>query len=120
MQPVNLDEKLGALDEHWRPRIVARLNGQEVKIVKIAGAFPWHLHEEADELFLGWKGRFRLEFRDRSVELGPGDLIVVPRGIEHRPVAEEEAEILLFEPADLLNTGNVSDDRFTAPKGVDA
>lgn len=120
MQPVNIDEKLDSFDEHWRPRILARLNGQELKIVKIKGEFPWHLHEDADELFLGWKGRFRLEFRDRSVELGPGDLVVVPKGVEHRPVADEEAEILLFEPADLLNTGNVVDDRFTAPKGVDA
>lgn len=117
---INIDAKLGSVTEHWRPKIVARLNGQEVKIVKIRGTFPWHHHEDVDELFVGWKGRFRIEFRDRAVDLGPGDLLVVPRGVEHRPVAETEAEILLFEPADVRNTGNVVDAQFTAPRGVDA
>ena len=120
MDAVNIPSKLAQLDEHWRPRIIAELNGQELKVVKIQGAFPWHHHADVDELFMGWKGRFRLEFRDRSVELGPGDCIVVPRGVEHRPVADEEAEILLFEPANVLNTGNVVDERYTAPMNVRA
>ncbi len=120
LETVNVDQKLASFEEHWRPKIVARLNGQEVKVVKIHGAFPWHHHADVDELFFGWKGHFRLEFRDRVLELGPGDLAVVPRGVEHRPVADEEAEILLFEPAEVLNTGNIVDAEFTAPKGVEA
>ena len=111
MDKVNLDEKFARFSEHWRPKTAARLNGQELRLVKIKGEFPWHSHAEAEEMFFCWKGRFRLEFRDRSVELGPGEVIVVPRGVEHRPVAEEEAHVLLFEPASTLNTGNVRDDR---------
>lgn len=118
MERVEISDRLGRVSEHWRPKIIAELNGQEVKIVKIKGAFPWHHHEDIDEMFLCWKGRFRLEFRDRTVELSSGDCIVVPRGVEHRPVADEEAEILLFEPADVRNTGNIVDERFTAPSGV--
>lgn len=120
MDVINLDRKLASIDEYWRPRIVADLNGQEVKIVRIRGSFPWHHHADIDEMFLCWKGRFRIEFRDRSVDLAPGDMIVVPRGVEHRPVAEEEAEIVLFEPADVRNTGNVVDAVFTAPIGARA
>jgi mannose-6-phosphate isomerase-like protein (cupin superfamily) len=109
MQRIPLDEKFAAITEHWQPRIAARLNGQEVKLVKFRGAFTWHHHEAEDELFLVHRGRFRMEFRDRVVELGPGDMIVVPRGVEHRPVADDEVEVLLFEPAGTLNTGNVRD-----------
>jgi mannose-6-phosphate isomerase-like protein (cupin superfamily) len=94
---------------------VAALNGQEVRLVKFRGEFPWHHHEHEDELFLGVRGRFRLEFRDGAVEIGPGELIVVPRGTEHRPVADDEVEVLLFEPATTRNTGNVVDPVFTAP-----
>ena len=118
MDKIGLDDKFARFSEHWRPKVVAELNGQEVKLVKVQGVFPWHLHEDADEMFLVWRGRFRVEFRDRAVELGPGELVVVPRGIEHRTAADEEAEVLIFEPAETRNTGNVADDRFTAPNGV--
>ncbi len=115
MEKVNLLEKLALIDEHWRPKIVGELNGQEVKVVKFKGEFPWHHHENEDELFMGLKGTFRLEFRDRKVEVGEGEFIIVPRGVEHRPVAEEEVEVMLFEPANLKNTGNIDDEKFTAP-----
>ena len=118
MQKVNLAEKLAAITEHWRPKIVGELNGQEVKLVKFQGTFVWHHHEHEDELFLGVRGRFRIEFRDRSVEIGPGECIVIPRGVEHRTVADEEAHVLLFEPAATRNTGNVDDPTYTAPDGV--
>lgn len=115
---VSLAEKLSRIDEHWRPKVVGELNGQEVKLVKFQGPFVWHHHEHEDELFLVVKGRFRLEFRDRVVELGPGEFQIVPRGVEHRPVADEEVEVLLFEPANVRNTGNVVDERLTAPGQV--
>ncbi|MBV9656969.1 MAG: cupin domain-containing protein [Verrucomicrobia bacterium] len=112
MEKINLAQKLALFSEHWSPKIIARLNGQEVRLAKILGAFDWHHHADADELFLCVAGRFRLEFRDRAaVELAPGELCVVPRGVEHRPVADEEAHLLLFEPADTLNTGNVQSAR---------
>lgn len=111
---VNIGEKLALFGEHWKPKIVGELNGQHVKLVKILGEFVWHHHEEEDELFLVVKGRFRMEFRDRHVWIEEGELIVVPRGVEHRPVAEEEAHVLLFEPASTLNTGNVQDERTVA------
>jgi mannose-6-phosphate isomerase-like protein (cupin superfamily) len=115
---INLDEKFGLFTDQWRPKIIAAANGQEVKIVKVQGEFPWHHHENEDEFFLVWKGRFRVEFRDRIIELEPGECVVVPRGVEHRTCADEEAEILLIEPAGVLNTGNVTDPDFTAPPGV--
>ena len=114
----NLDQKFSLFTEQWRPKVVAALNGQEVKIVKVQGTFPWHHHDDEDEFFLVWKGKFRIEFRDRVVELGPGEGLVVPRGVEHRTAADEEAEIMLFEPAATRNTGNVVDATFTAPDGV--
>jgi len=114
----NLEQKFSLFAEHWRPKVVAALNGQEVKIVKVKGLFPWHRHEAEDEFFLVWKGRLRVEFRDRVVELGPGEGVVVPRGIEHRTAADEEAEIILFEPAATRNTGNIVDEAFTAPDGA--
>lgn len=114
---VNLAEKFALINEHWRPKVVGELNEQEIKIVKIKGEFPWHQHEHEDEMFLAVKGNFRLEFRDKTIELSAGDFVIVPRGIEHRPVAETEAEILLFEPKNVLNTGNVTDENFTAPIG---
>ena len=110
---INLVEKFALVTEHWQPNIVAELNGQQVKLVKPSGEFVWHHHDTQDELFLVHRGKFRMEFRDKTVHLGPGDLIVVPRGVEHRPVAEGEAEVILFEPADTLNTGNVTDDSKT-------
>src|ERR687896_174397 len=99
MQKINLADNFCRITEHWRPKVVGELNGQEVKIVKFRGEFVWHKHEAEDELFLVWRGRFRVEFRDRTVELGPGELLIVPRGVEHRTVAEEEVEVVLFEPA---------------------
>lgn len=117
MDKINLAEKLELIDEHWRPKVVGELNGQEVKVVKFQGAFPWHRHENEDEMFMALKGSFRLEFRDKTIELNEGEFIVVPRGTEHRPVADEEVEVLLFEPANLKNTGNIEDAEFTAPVG---
>jgi mannose-6-phosphate isomerase-like protein (cupin superfamily) len=104
---VNLTEKFAAIADHWNPRIAAELNGQEVKFVKFQGAFDWHSHEREDELFLVHRGSFDMEFRDRTVTLNAGDMLVVPRGVEHRPNAAHECEVVLFEPASTLNTGNV-------------
>jgi mannose-6-phosphate isomerase-like protein (cupin superfamily) len=109
MEKVNIAEKLALFTEHWKPKIIAELNGQHVKLSKFRGEFVWHRHENEDEMFLAISGRFRIEFRDRTVWLEPGELIVVPRGVEHRPVADEEVAALLFEPAATLNTGNVRD-----------
>ena len=111
---VNLAEKLDAFSDHWAPKIVARYNDNEVRLVKVQGEFVWHHHDDEDELFLVVKGRFRMEFRNRSAWIEEGEFIVVPRGVEHRPVAEEEAHVLLFEPASTLNTGNVRNDRTVA------
>ncbi len=108
---VNLDEKLALFDEHWSPRIVGELNGQHVKVVKLLGEFVWHHHEAEDELFLVLHGRMTIRVRgEPDVMLGPGELAVIPRGVEHQPVAEEEAHVLLLEPASTLNTGNVRDE----------
>lgn len=117
MNKVNIQEKLDQITEHWRPKIVGALNGQEVKLVKFQGEFVWHHHDREDELFLGIRGRFRVEFRDHSVEVGPGEFVVVPHGVEHRTIATDVAEVLLFEPAAVRNTGNVVDATFTAPMG---
>jgi mannose-6-phosphate isomerase-like protein (cupin superfamily) len=119
MQAVSLNEKFALIHEHWRPKVIAQLNGQELKLVKFQGQFPWHRHEREDEMFLVWRGRMRIEFRDSSVELTPGELYVVPRGVEHRTCADEEAEVLVFEPEATRNTGDVVDARFTAPNGVE-
>jgi mannose-6-phosphate isomerase-like protein (cupin superfamily) len=108
---VNLEEKLALFSEPWSPRIVAELNGQHVKLVKLRGEFVWHHHADEDELFLVLRGRMRIELRDGVIELGEGEFAVVPRGVEHRPVAESEAHVLLLEPAGTLNTGNVRSDR---------
>jgi mannose-6-phosphate isomerase-like protein (cupin superfamily) len=114
MDKVNLGEKLGRFHEQWSPKIVGELNGQLVKLVKFQGPFVWHHHHNEDELFLVVKGRFRMEFRDRHVWLEEGEFLIVPRGVEHRPVADEEAHVLLFEPASTLNTGNVRNERTLA------
>ena len=118
MDKASLTEKFALIHEHWRPKVVAELNGQELKLVKFSGAFPWHHHEREDELFLVWRGEMVIEFRDRRVVLGAGEFCVVPRGMEHRTMAEAEAEVLIFEPAATRNTGNVVDGTFTAPNGV--
>jgi mannose-6-phosphate isomerase-like protein (cupin superfamily) len=111
MDKVNLRDKLALFSQHWQPKIVGELNGQQVKLVKFQGPFVWHHHDGEDELFLVVKGRFRMEFRDRHVWLEEGEFLIVPRGVEHRPVADEEAHVLLFEPATTLNTGNVQNER---------
>jgi mannose-6-phosphate isomerase-like protein (cupin superfamily) len=109
--PVNLEEKLTKIQEHWNPHIVGELNGQHVKLAKVKGEFVWHHHQNEDELFLVLKGVLRLELREGTVPLGPGEFFIVPRGVEHRPVAEEEVHLLMFEPASTLNTGNVRNER---------
>ena len=114
MDKINLAQKFALFTNHWSPKIVAELNGQHVKLVKFQGPFVWHSHEHEDELFFVVRGAFNMEFRDRTVELKAGDLIVVPRGVEHRPVADQEVEVLLFEPASTLNTGNAGGDKTVA------
>lgn len=111
MKKVNLAEKLDLFQEYWSPKIVGELNGQYVKLVKFQGPFVWHHHEVEDELFLVVKGRMRMEFRDHDEWVEEGEFIIVPRLVEHRPVAEEEAHVLLFEPVSTLNTGNVENER---------
>jgi mannose-6-phosphate isomerase-like protein (cupin superfamily) len=106
MEKVNLAEKLALFTEHWNPKIVGDLNGQQVKLVKFQGEFVWHHHDIEDELFLVVQGRFRMEFRDRQIWLETGEFMIVPHGVEHRPVADDEVSVLLFEPATTLNTGN--------------
>jgi mannose-6-phosphate isomerase-like protein (cupin superfamily) len=110
MEKINLAQKLAEFDDLWSPKIVAELNGQTVKLAKLRGEFIWHHHDVEDELFLVVKGGLLIQFRDRDVWLEEGELIVVPAGVEHRPVAEEEAHVLLFEPQTTLNTGNVQDE----------
>lgn len=114
MDKVNLAEKFGLFADHWRPKLVGELNGQHVKLAKLKGAFVWHRHDDEDELFLVVKGRLVIELRDRDVMLEEGEFFIVPRGVEHRPVAEAEVHVLLFEPASTLNTGNVQDARTVA------
>jgi mannose-6-phosphate isomerase-like protein (cupin superfamily) len=112
LDKINLAEKFSRITEYWKPYIAGELNGQLVKLDKLKGEFVWHHHENEDEMFLVVKGRFRIEFRDKTVWLEEGEFIVVPRGVEHKPVADEEAWIVLFEPASTLNTGKV-DKEFT-------
>ncbi len=107
MNKVNVAEKLSLFNDYWNPRIVGELNGQQVKFAKIKGEFVWHKHEEEDELFFVLEGKFNMEMRDKTIELNKGEFLIVPKGVEHRPVAIEEASIMLFEPASTLNTGNI-------------
>lgn len=108
---INLSNAFGTITEYWSPRVAGDLNGQQVKLAKFKGTFDWHFHENEDELFLVHRGSFVMEFRDRRVEICEGEFLIVPRGVEHRPVAEHEVEVLLFEPASTLNTGNVTTER---------
>lgn len=117
MNKINVADKLSQISEHWRPKVVGELNGQEVKLVKFRGEFVWHHHDLEDELFFGIRGSFRVEFRDRVVTVEPGEFIIVPHGVEHRTAAAEEAHVLLFEPVAVRNTGNVVDPKLTAPLG---
>jgi len=114
MDKINLAQKLSLIDDHWNPRIIGELNGQYLKLVKFEGPFTWHHHENEDEMFFVVKGRFRMDYREngreRELWIEEGEFVIVPRGVEHRPVASEEAQVLLFEPASTLNTGNVEDE----------
>jgi mannose-6-phosphate isomerase-like protein (cupin superfamily) len=114
MNKINLNQKLSLINDYWNPRIAGELNGQYVKLVKFQGPFTWHHHENEDELFMVVKGRFRMEYRDESAEqstwIEEGEMIIVPRGVEHRPVADEECHVLLFEPISTLNTGNTENE----------
>jgi mannose-6-phosphate isomerase-like protein (cupin superfamily) len=111
MEKINLASKLALFADHWSPKVIADLNGQQVKLVKFEGEFVWHHHDDEDELFLVLDGRFRMDFRDRQVWIERGEMIVVPRGVEHRPVAEQEVHVMLFEPASTRNTGNQVESR---------
>jgi len=113
MNKVNIGRKLEQFSDHWNPRIVGELNGQYVKVAKLKGEFPWHHHENEDELFYVVKGHLRIEFRNKVVELSPGEFVIVPRGVEHRPIADEEVEIMLFEPIGTVNTGELKDHQLT-------
>jgi mannose-6-phosphate isomerase-like protein (cupin superfamily) len=110
MEKVNLAEKLSLFTDHYNPRIIGELNNQHVKAVKLKGEFVWHKHDHEDELFLVVKGMLRMELRDKAIEINEGEFLIVPRGIEHKPVADEEVHIILFEPATTLNTGNVQNE----------
>jgi mannose-6-phosphate isomerase-like protein (cupin superfamily) len=111
MERVNLAQKFAQFTETWSPKVVGTVNGMDVKLVKLAGEFMWHHHDVEDELFFVVSGRLRMKFRDRDVLVGPGEFVIVPHGVEHLPVAEHEAEVMLFEPASTLNTGNLRNER---------
>ena len=117
MTKVDLAAAFARFSDHWHPRIVGELNGQHVKLVKFQGEFVWHRHAAEDELFLVVRGAFRMEFRDRAVELRAGEFLIVPRGVEHCPVADAEVEVLLFEPAGTVNTGDAGGARTVADLG---
>jgi mannose-6-phosphate isomerase-like protein (cupin superfamily) len=111
MKKVNLSDKLGLFSDQWHPRVVGELNGQLVKLAKLEGEFIWHQHEDEDELFLVLKGSLTIRLRDRDVSLDEGEFFIVPRGVEHQPIARDEVHVLLFEPATTVNTGDVKSDR---------
>jgi mannose-6-phosphate isomerase-like protein (cupin superfamily) len=117
LQPINLQEKLALFSEHWSPKIVAQMNEYHFKIAKVQGEFVWHDHPETDEAFIVWKGQLEIQFRDGNVRLNEGEMLVVPKGVQHRPVAANECHILLVEPAGTVNTGHVVDDK-TAPHDI--
>lgn len=114
MEKINLAQKLELFSDYWNPRIVGELNGQHVKLVKLNGQFVWHRHENEDELFLVLQGKLTILFRDREVVLNPGEFMIVPRGVEHKPVASEEVHVMLLEPMSTLNTGNVQNEKTVA------
>ncbi len=114
MDKINLTEKFNLFSEHWTPKIVAELNGQHVKIAKLLGEFEWHQHENEDELFWIVKGKLLVHFRDKTVELSPGEILVIPKGVEHKPEAPEEVHLVMFEPVGTVNTGETESDRTVA------
>ncbi len=113
MEKININKKLSVFSEHWSPKIIGALNGQHIKLAKFLGEFVWHKHEFEDELFYVVKGKLKMEFRDKTIELNPGEFIIVPKNVEHRPIAEKEVSVMLFEPDTTINTGNSHDDTFT-------
>ena len=110
MDKVNIEEKFSQFSDYYNPRIIGDLNGQHVKAAKLKGEFVWHHHDNEDEMFLIIKGTLKMEFRDKTVEINPGEFIIVPRGVEHKPVADDEVHLLLFEPASTVNTGNLENE----------
>ena len=111
MEKVSLQDKFSLFSEYWTPKIVGELNGQQIKLVKFLGEFVWHKHDEEDELFFVVKGSFTMQLRDKNIEINEGEFFIVPHGVEHRPVAEKEVWVMLFEPTSTLNTGNVKDEK---------
>src|SRR4030095_10547045 len=111
MEKINISEKFNLFNDYWNPRIIGELNGQEVKLVKVRGEFVWHDHKNEDELFLIIKGKLKIEFRDRIVELNEGEMIIIPHGVEHKPIAEEEVHMMLFEPKSTINTGDIRNEK---------
>ena len=111
IEKINIREKLEIFTDHWNPRIVGELNGQHVKLAKLKGEFIWHSHANEDEMFYVLKGELTMEFRDRTIQVLENEFIIVPKGIEHRPVAKEEVHVMLFEPSSTLNTGNVTNEK---------
>ena len=116
MDKINIAEKFSQFDTHWDPKVIGELNGQHVKIAKLKGEFVWHQHEHEDELFLVIKGQLLVKFRDKDITLNEGDMLIIPKGVEHLPIAEEEVHLLMFEPVGTLNTGNVTNDARTVVK----
>ena len=110
IEKVSLSEKLAQFSEHWKPKIVGEVNDSYVKLVKFKGEFVWHHHENEDEMFLVVQGRLRMKLRDREIALNPGEFVIIPRGVEHLPVADEEVHVVMFEPRTTLNTGNVQNE----------
>src|SRR5438309_9414657 len=111
MEKINLLQKFGLFNEQWTPKIIGELNGQHIKLTKVQGEFVWHKHDEEDEAFFVVKGAFTMELRDKKIALSEGEMIIVPKGVEHKPVAKEEAWVMLFEPAGTLNTGDVREEK---------
>jgi len=115
IEKVNIEEKLSRINDYWNPRIIGELNGQQVKVTKLKGEFVWHKHDSEDEMFFIIKGELEMQLREGSINIKPGEFIIIPKGMEHRPVARDEVHLILFEPASTLNTGNVRND-FTKEK----
>ena len=113
IEKVNLTQKLSLFGEHWSPKIVGELNGQHVKLAKLKGEFVWHKHDSEDELFFVVKGELKIELRDKTIQLSQGEFCIIPKGVEHKPVAENEVEVMLFEPVSTLNTGDKKQSEFT-------
>ena len=118
IEAVNLAQKLTLFQEYWSPKVVGELNDNYLKVVKVKGEFAWHKHDEDDEMFLVLKGRLVIQLRDQDITLNEGDFLVVPKGVEHRPVAEDEAHIMLIEPKTVVNTGDATDERKIAPEDL--